>query len=265
MGEQLRERLRQLEDDFLIEQYLRHRDDYTPGAYGVIREELVARGFGEDQLAEGDGQCADEQLRVPTSDAREAHELAPLACRFHRKDLLVLQSVLSEAEVACTIESNGVEQEPESTESFCAYVAKDNVERIENMLDEHFDRTDGFHVLRHTGTRDRLRSYSLSEAVAGDETVQVSFSAQERHALLACLDTLQKNADSIEKETGRTLFYFDNLAECETRLRDGKQNRFPRPDLLTILETLQVLCDRDAFPDILEGVAEGVMDFLDAR
>jgi hypothetical protein len=73
-----------------------------------------------------------------------------------------------------------------------------------------------------------------------------------------------EEADDVEERTGRMLFYFDNLGEVAGRLERGTEASLTRADLLTILETLQVYCDEEGYPESLDSVAEGLLSFFGA-
>ncbi len=268
MNEELRERFRDFSDEFLVQQYVNARDEYTQEAVEAMKEELKVREIDpETYVGDAPGQDSRERRRSVLS--RE--DFLKFDHQFARTDLLVAEAVLRELNIPFVVETSDSDTIPLQTEAdriFTLHVHKDSLDKAHEALDEHFEKADGMYRSKYTSVKDRLRALSWHEIHFSEseleEEIEISYADEERAPMEAYVKRLIDEADEVEQKQGRVLFYFDNLEDLLKRLESNSRT-FPRADLLAMLETLQVYCDDAQFPQRLERVAEALMDFAMRR
>ncbi len=268
MDHELRERIRGFDDEHLVEQYARSRHEYTEEAAAFMKEELAARGIGEDRL-----EAALES--PPTDTPRRTYsrdEFAALELTFSHVDLLLAQTVLREHQIPFFVDlppaSSILPLEDEMERRYTIFVLRERHDEAREALGEHFAPSGQAFARKDAGLKERLRSFSFHEAPVGEDEledeVDVRFSAQEKHLIAGYVERLLAEVDEVEKRLDRVVFYFDNLDDLHQTLTAAEEEPLRRTDLLAVLEVLQIYCGEDDFPAQLDTVAEGILSFLAA-
>jgi hypothetical protein len=268
MNAELRERIQGFSDEFLVRQYTAARDEYTPEAIEVMEHELKARNIDPSAYAENAG---DDHARQGQRTVLSRDDFTAFEHRFERTDLLVAEAVLRDLSIPFLIETSDSDAVPLQTEAdrlYTLFVHKDSAAKAHEALDEHFDKAEGAYRSKYTDIKDRLRALSWHDVHFSEdeleEEVHISYSEAERTPIAAYAKKLMREADQIEQNQGRVLFYYDNLEGLVERLEENR-DACTRAELLALLETLQVYCDDPAFPGHLEPVAEQLMQFAMAH
>ncbi|MBD3316738.1 MAG: hypothetical protein GF344_13195 [Chitinivibrionales bacterium] len=269
MSAELRKKFREFGDEFIIDQFTRHREEYTEEALGVMADEIRDRGLDE-KLTSSFSDSA-ETASQNEGVAYTANQFVTLDEPFSRTDLLIAHAVLREESIPFFVDAAGSSEalplEAESSPHYTVHVHQDYLEKTRELIDAHFHSTGKGYVSKYTSARDRLKAFSFHEVRFTEseleEELDVSFTVEERNAIRGYVLRLINEADVVEERTGRMLFYYDNLEEVAERLEEGNTASLTRADLLTTLETLQVYCDEEGYPDSLDNVAEGLLAFVE--
>jgi hypothetical protein len=268
MQQELRERINQFSNEYLLEQYAHNKHEYTEEALSVMKEVIASRGLTSEDMA-GAAQGSPEAPFGPVRYSRE--DFAPYPHSFSHTDLLLAQAVLRENAIPFYVDiptsSTALPLEAEASRRFTIHVLKDRIHDAEEALGEHFQVAEEGLVRKHDTTKDRLRSFNFHEAPFSEkemeEEVEVSFEPHEQALISRYVERLLNEADEVEKQRERVLFYYDSLEELKNLLADSSgQYSYTRADLFAILEVLQLYCDEEGFPLELEHVAEGILNFL---
>jgi len=254
-------------DDRLLSEYHRHKDQYTPDALNVMREEIKSRGLPEQP------ETAAETSDADASKARhfDNADLLQFDHSFSRTDLLLATAMLQENKIPFYIDN------PESTDTlpiqsetemrYTIRVHKDFVDQSHALLDEHFVKADNKYMLKYTGARERLKAFNfhdihLSEIVAAEE-LEVGFTSEEKKTLITLAKRLLTEAEAVETAQDRVLFYYDSVEPLVERLQEPDRTALSRNDLLTILEILQVYVADPSLPASMdEAIAQLLATFL---
>jgi hypothetical protein len=264
----IHEKIKAFSDEFLLAQYLNNRSEYTPEAVACMEQEITARTLDADRLkTDTSGNTSAETDDI--SRYRE-EEFVPFNHGFYQTDLLLAGEMLREAKVPFTLDtsmsSNTIPIESEGTRYYTIHVPKSLLEKARACVDQHFDARDGHYFVKFTTMAERLKAFNFHELSIPtkelSEEIEVQFSEQEAEAISALLLTCENEADTIEQESGRMLFYYDNLRDCHDHVSDTNRTHFSCSDLLTILETMQVFCDKENYPRSLDPTAEILLDFF---
>jgi hypothetical protein len=268
MASELRDNIREFDDEFLVDQFTSHRDEYTEEALGIMDEEIRERGLDE-RIASS---LSDSAEAAATSDGKAytADQFVALDEPFSRTDLLIAHAMLREENVPFFVDAAGSSEalplEAESSPHYTIHVHQDHLDQARELIDAHFHKTEGRYVTRYSGPRDRLKAFGFHEVpfteAELEEEVDVSFTDSEREAIRGYVIRLMNEADAVEERTGQVLFYYDNLEEVSRRLEKGTEASLSRADLLTILEALQIYCDEQGYPESLDSVADGLLNFV---
>ena len=197
-------------------------------------------------------------------------ELVPLDSKFNRTDLVLAQSILTEEKipffVSSSTHSSAIPIETETIGSYNISIPKSQLEKAKECLNKHFHSTNGLFSAKFSNIKERLKSfcfYDISLSIDElEEEVDVQFSSDESLKIEKYVKKLIEEAETLEQESENVLFYVDNLQECLNHLQDKNYSGFTRADLLTILEVLQVYCEKEDFPPILEHTAEALLNFF---
>ena len=260
---EIRDKIKEFSDEFLLEQFYMKKNDYTEEALALMKEEISLRNL-EDNIYEN-AEDAETEETVYIDD-----ELVPLDNKFNRTDLVLAQSILTEEKipfyVSSSTQSSALPIETEAISSYSISIQKSQREKAQECLNKHFHSTNGLFSAKFSNIKERLKSfcfYDISLSVDElEEEVDVHFSSEESSKIEIYVKKLIDEAETIEQESENVLFYIDNLQECLNHLKDKNYSGFTRADLLTILEVLQVYCENEDFPPILDNTAEALLNFF---
>jgi hypothetical protein len=259
----LKKTIKDFADDFLLDQYLHNRDEYTQEALTMMEEEIAAR-----KLSIQNAQDAAAN-RQPVIDLA-TEEFVPFDHGFYQTDLLLAQAVLRDEKIPFIVDSTNSSDvlplESETMQCFTIHVPQSLHEKAHALIDEHFIKSEGFYTVKYSGVKDRLKLLTFTEIPLSQkqlsEEVEVQFTDQEIAALTRYTQKLLAEADTVEQQMDRMVFYYDNLEESLQHLKEKGREQFSRMDLLTLLEVLQIYCDAPDFPPLLEGTAEALLTFF---
>lgn len=259
------ERIKEFGDEFLLEQYNQRKDDYTEEALTLMKEEITLRNLENNIHVKNSEESTEEN-----DSGNEQEELIPLENKFSRTDLILAQSILTEEKipffVTSSTQSSALPIEAEAINSYSISVPKSQMEKTKESLNKHFHSTGGLFSAKFLTIKERLKSFCFYDiSLSADELeeeVDVQFSSEESMKIELYINKLYKEAEILELKSEKVLFYIDNLQECLNHLKDPNCSTFTKTDLLTILEALQVYCDEEDFPPLLENTAEVLLNFF---
>jgi hypothetical protein len=258
-------------DEELLNAYFRTRDQYTPEAQVIMAEVMRQRGLSEKDLTD-----ANDAAASGVSDAAvryEINDFIPFEHTFSATDLLLASAVLHDNSIPFFADnptsSNTFPIETEADRRLTIQVQKDFVEKAHELLEEHFSRDGNRYVLKHEGTRERLRAFNFHDIPVSEhallEELEVSLTTQEKAVIVALGRRLLKEADLIEKKQDRILFHYDSLELLIKELNEPQSVPLTRNDLLAILEIMQVYVDDEGLPGFMdESIATLLSFFLEA-
>lgn len=262
----IQESIRNLSDDDLLEQFIRHRTEFTPEAVETMAGEIRKRNLSE-KMAQLESDFSAQQ----TNAALYAEEsFIPIEHTFSLIDISLANTLLSEQKIPALVESTlGSEVLPNLEEKHVFYtihVPKELKDKAIAALEHHFEPRDGKYAQKFSSIKERLKSFSFHELRLSpeelNEAVEISLSYDEATKIINYLDRILKEADAVEEKTGRVLFYFDNYEQCREMLKSGDAIHATRIDLLTIMEVVQAYCDEPSFPQSLEKTADSLLSFF---
>ncbi len=260
-----RERIKEFSDEFLLEQYHNNRHEFTPETIIIMEEEIAARNLAEKPEAVNDDSSQQDELEQQLKE-----EFLPIDHGFSQTDLPLATEILAEASIPFYVKdsqsSGTIVLESEVMHTFMLFVPESLLEKSQKHLDELFDKSEGRYAVKYSTVKDRLKAFCFHEAPLTwnelQEEIEVHFSATESADILKLMKRFSQEADTLEQQSEKVFFYVDNLQECSQHLTDKERTHFPKTDLLTIIEVLQVYCDDAAFPPALDTTAEVLLDFF---
>ena len=114
--------------------------------------------------------------------------------------------------------------------------------------------------------KEQLKAFNFHELfiteTEADETVNVTFTREEKMAIIKYGSRVQSEADIIEKDRGRVIFYYDSMDSLVSRFSSGEEVELTKSDLLTIIEIFQIFCDDPDFPDFLDESIASIISFF---
>jgi len=261
----IRKKIEEFSDEFLLDQYSNNQHEYTAEALKIMEEEIHKRGLLNANDSSSDDDSEQERLAQYLKE-----EFVPLEHGFSQMDISLAAEILKEERIPFTVDDNrhsgAIPVESELTHTYTISVPKSLFENAQTSLNQIFQKSDGRFSVKYASIRERLKAFCFHEInLSWDEIhdeVEVHFSAEELSAIRSLIVRLQSEADTIESETGEMLFYYDNLEECAGHLAENDRQSFSKADLLTILEVLQVYCEKSDFPQSLEKTAEILLNFF---
>ncbi len=267
----MRATINEFTDEELLNAYFRTRDQYTPEAQAIMVEVMRQRGLSEKDLTRA------RDAAAPGTDGAtvryEINDFVPFEHSFSATDLLLASAVLHDNSIPFFADnptsSTTFPIETEADRRLTIRVHKEFVGKAHELLGEHFSRDGNRYVLKHEGTRERLRAFNFHDIPASEQTLleelEVSLTAQERAVIATLGRRLLKEADLIEKKQDRILFYYDSLEPLIKELDAPESAPLNRNDLLAILEIMQVYVDDEGLPDFMdESIATLLSFFLEA-
>lgn len=260
--------IRGYSDDFLLEQYCRKKHQYTPQALELMESEIARRNIPADRL--GTATDHGEQVIAVDKQNQTRDEFVPLHSLFTITDLPLLQSMLAAHDIPVMAEPVriGDETTAESMggKAVRVLVHRDLVAATKQIILEHFEESQGLYLIKFSDMRDRLKAFDFSAVPFTEkehaEIIDVSFSADELAEIVVLARRLLDEAESIEAQQERFLFYYDHIEPLIDKLRKSKNPEPTCADLLTILEVLQTYCSDAAFPHCLDETARSLLNFF---
>jgi len=287
----LRESVLNFTGDRLLEIYRNERGDYHPDAFKVFEEELARRGIDTaarvkaDEQSEFAAACADAAVKNLNRD-----DFVPLGHPFLKADAVVANTILHDSKVPYAIVKHDLTQieqadtvlpssvfgiVPVATqiEAFNVMVYKDALTAARTLIEEHFgiDKNycgglyGGFYVLRQSNFIDRLKTFNFNDVTMSDgaasEPVEVGLSKEERAAIVKLSGTLMKEAEDIEEEQERIVFFYDSLEGIMKKMKQ-ESPLLTRTEFLAIIEMCQIYCEDERYDPALNSVAESILDFF---
>ncbi|MBN2037477.1 MAG: hypothetical protein JW768_12100 [Chitinispirillaceae bacterium] len=261
---ELRSTIRELSDQELATQYLHHKEDYTPEALAIMKEEMDARQLDQSAAADAAGGVQEDlpELSFKSEDfVRFDHS-------FSRTDLLLASAMLREHAVPFFVDNptstETIPIESELEKRYTLNIPKPFIEKAHELLDEHFVKADNRYLLKYSGARDRLKAFNfhdihLTESESFEE-VQVTLAQEERQTVVSLGRRLLGEAEAVEQAQERVLFYYDSIEPLIARLQAPGTSSLTKNDLLAILEILQVYVDDPALPASMD---EAIVQLLD--
>lgn len=264
--DQLEEAVKDFSDEYLLDQFTKHSEEYTPDALKLLGEEIERRKISSASEPEaGSGR----KVRTGTLEL-DSEDFMKLDHYFTHTDVLLAVAMLRDNNLLFFIgnEASGdtIPLQSEASKRFTLHVHKSNLEEAHRLLDEHFDKADGLYQLRCSGARDRLKVFSFSDIritdVEAKEKIEVVLSEDEKSVIIKYGNRLLSEADQIEEQQERVLFYYDCIEQVIESLESGKVLMMYRSDLLTILEILQVYCGEPDFPSDMDETISSLLGFF---
>jgi len=264
--ESLREVLADYSDKQLLDEYYKRLGDYTEEAQKVLEEEIARRNI-DMKAAEADVQkeAAKTAGVLAPGAVVKREDFCPLELVFSKTDILTANAILRDSKVPYYIEENSETKQAEGLETFKIFVYKDAAPHAVELIEEHFSQgPDGRYILRDTDIIGRLKSFSFYDITfspaAASEILDVSFSAGENGALAMLAQALLNEAEQIEEEQQRVVFFYDSLEPLISKL-EGKDG-FTRTDFLAILELCQIYCEDERYDPVLNQTVSSILSFF---
>ncbi len=267
MSEELRNHIKNFSDKQLLEQYAQKQKEYTDEAIAIMKEEIASRGISEQQVEQ------EKTNAEKTAHIHDVQDFVAFEHYFDQTDLLLAQAILRDRKIPFIIEnatsSDTFPIESETNRLFILYVHRQHLAQAHEGIDHHFEKNEGVYSVKYVSTKDRLKAFQFHEVRFSEpemeETVDVTFTPTEEGPINGYCNRLQDEADRLEQEQDRVVFYYDNLETVSDKLEKKNKNPLTMMDLLTIVEVLQIYCEDTNFPPQLEKVAENLLDFLQSR
>lgn len=266
--EHLREQIAGYTDEYLVEQYTKYKEDYTPEAVGMLEDEI-----GKRQINISDFDKVKTVVETNVAPQKvfnlDRDDFVCFDHDFSSLDIQLAITILRDNDIVYFVDnpssSDSIPLENETSRRFTVEVHKDWVEKAHELLDEHFTKTNGNYVLRYASPRDRLKSFNFHDIHVSEyeakEILNVDFNDEEKKTILHYGARLLNEVDEIEKLQDKIIFYYDSIEGVTEKLESdsGKLNRY---DLLTILEIFQVYCDDSAFPESINDTIAALLSFF---
>jgi hypothetical protein len=262
----LREQIEQMEDVFLVEQYVHKKGDYTEEALTIMKEALAQRNITEEHM-----QALLAKPAPPEEEGiRVTHDtMIALPDLFSPTDLTAVHALLREKAIPFSIESAADVQamkDGAQRQAFRISIPAGSKESAVSALEEHFEATDGHYRMRYSSINEKLRSFNFQEIQAsnldlGDE-VEVMLTEEEKKTISAYAHRLLEDAEKIEQETERVIFFYDSLETLIEHCENSVESTMHGAELLTIIEILQIYSGDADFPRSMETVAASILNVL---
>jgi hypothetical protein len=250
---ELRETIGRYSDRELMAQFIDHKDDYTPEALVVMKEEIDKRGIDESILHD---RASPQNVSDGTSTTLsfKSDDFLKFDHSFSRTDLLLASAMLREHNIPFFTDnptsSDMIPTEGEAEKLFIINIPKQFVDQAHSVLDEHFVKADNRYLLKYSGARDRLRAFNFHDIhlTEGEslEELEVTLSSEEKALIISQGRRLLGEAEQVEQAQERVLFYYDSIEPLIDRLETPGISSLSKNDLLAVLEILQVYIDDSA-------------------
>ncbi|MCL2219419.1 MAG: hypothetical protein FWC23_03490 [Chitinispirillia bacterium] len=285
--ELLRESVLDFTDERLLDIYRNQREDYHPDAFVIFGDEMARRGIDPNakvaaaERTEFAAACADAAARNLNRD-----DFVPLDHPFAKADAVIANTILHDSKIPYVMVKHdlthieqsdsvvdtsvfGIVPVPTEIEAFNVMVYKDALPAAKELIEEHFEVDKkyygGFYTLRQTDFIERLKRFNFNDITMSDnaahEHIDVDLSKEERAAIavLACM--LMDEADAIEDEQCRIVFFYDSLEGIIDKMKSGAPS-LTRTEFLAIIEMCQIYCEDERYNPALNNIASSILDFL---
>jgi RNA polymerase-interacting CarD/CdnL/TRCF family regulator len=271
MSIDLHEAVQQFTNEHLIEQYYLEKKQYTEAALEIMKTEINRRMLRQEDIDAVLNAYAvpeaDDTYMVKHYDKSE-YELIDGA--FTTNDALVVRSMLNENSIPLLMDTTAALKTPElpahPSHPAVLLVHRDFKEQALAIINEHFDCTDMLYSLKFSDTLSRLQSFNFYEVpqavLASQEITEVDLSASEKDVLITFGNRLIHEADTIESQQERVIFYYDAVEPLIEKLKKPQTPQLTHTDLLTALEILQIYCIDSGFSGEAMNIAEGLLHFF---
>lgn len=260
--ELLKETVKDFCDEELMNQYLNHRDEYTPEAFSIIENEVNLRKIDKDQYVKKPvAQIKKGRLSLNSEDFVQFEHT------FTRSDLLMAVSILKEHELLFFADNPSsvdfIPIETEASKRFSIHVHKEHAGKAHELLDEHFEKMGSEYLCRYSSAKDQLKSFNFHDIHISEkevtELIDVGFSTEELKVITDYGKRLLSEVETIEEK--RVIFFYDSI-EPLFELLQNDTNKLTRTDLLAILEILQIYCDDPQFPEFMDEAILTLLSFF---
>jgi hypothetical protein len=270
MNSSLNETIKSFSNQFLIEQYKLHADQYMEEAIKMMEEEIKVRGISEDEIGKVLGSDDDPDTEAPVIVNYDKKLYSPLDGGFSTNDSMLVRSMFAEHKIPFFMDASSsilpFMGEELDAHLVVFHVHNDWLERAKTIIDEHFILTEKRYTLKFSDVKARLKSLNFYEiphnVLESKEIVEVDFSKTEKDVIISYGSRLLREADAIETQQNRVVFYYDNTEDLINRLANKAQLGLNHTDLLTVLEILQIYCDEPDFPATAIGIIEALLGFF---
>jgi hypothetical protein len=270
MNPSLRETIKGFANQYLIEQYKLHRDQYMDEAIRMMEEEIKVRGIGDDEIAkvlsldENDGP---EAAAVVNYDRKD---FSPLEGGFSTNDSILVKSMFADHKIPYFMDTSSsilpFTGDELDAHLVAFYVHNNGLEKAKSIVAEHFTLAGNRYALSFSDVKDRLKSLNFYEiphdVLESKEIVEVDFSKAEKEVIITYGSRLLTEVDLIESRQNRVVFYYDSLEDLIARLTSDEPPRLSHMDLLASLEVLQIYCDEPDFPPAANGIIDALLGFF---
>ena len=135
--EQLLESVLEFSDEYLLDQYRNHAEEYTEEALKVLAEEIGRRKLGDIEIKKSpQTEKKKNTLELDSDDFEE------LDHSFSHTDLLLAVAMLRDNEILFYVHnmaSDTLPLESEATVRFAIHVHKSKLKKAEKLIEEHFE------------------------------------------------------------------------------------------------------------------------------
>ena len=267
--EMLRETVLDFSDDRLLGIYRNERDEYNPEAFKIFEKEVARRGLDPSVVA-----AAKERTEFAHTVAAAAaanlsrDDLAPLDHPFSKSDTVIANAILRDSKVPYIINKYDVPDAADGAgaEMFAVLVYKDALSSAKELIHEQFEAgPNGIYALRRSDIIDRIKAFNAYDVeispAAADAAIEVDLQDRARSAIVRLAETLINEADAVEADQGRVVFFYDSLEPLIEKLNRGASS-LTRTDFLAIIEICQIYCEDERYDSALNNTAASILDFF---
>ncbi|MBD3345638.1 MAG: hypothetical protein GF401_11310 [Chitinivibrionales bacterium] len=264
MTADLKKTIKNFSDEYLLEQFYREKDQYTPEALSLMEKEIALRDIADEKknaytTPEPSGQHYDQESFVSLDNT------------FSRADMMLVSSILSENDIPFyakgTAPSDIVPIETEANKTYTVFIPPEQKENARETIEEHFEESSGLYTRKELGTIDKLKSVNFYELRIPEsqleETVQVTLTPREKEIISAYAQRVIDNVGPIEEKLERPLFFYDNIEELIDLLKEDNPEDLDIAHILAILEVVQIFCEDEDFQKELEQTIQSLLEFIE--
>jgi len=265
MSETLRTSVKEWTSEKLLEEFYTKKEEYQPEALGIIEKEIEARNISnEDKAGFLTDEASIEERHLSATDFETFDHL------FTQTDALIVDSILRTEDVDFFLRheatSTVIPTETEDEVQYQLSVHRDHLEKAHELIDGYFVKTDGKYRIAYANFTERLMGFNFNGISKSptelEEILEITFNATESRYIMDYGARILEQADRIEAEQERAIFYYDQIEDLLNRMKSPGNTEITGEDLLAIIEILQIFCTRDDFPEELKKTAEAAMDFF---
>ncbi len=263
--ELLQNMLQDYSDDYLVDLYINHRDDYTEDALNLIRGEIRKRRIDIESLSSPSDKKASGILHFDSADFTAVEHI------FNQIDIELAAAILKDNKIPFYVDNPHSDDvlpiESMADRQFTIHVHNSMIKVAYSLLEEHFEINEGMYRLKKMGIKEQLKAFSftglhLSEKEAL-EKVTVVLTPQEKSTVSEYGNRILRDSDAIEEKQDRVIFYYDSIEPLIAHLASSNEEvALTKTELVTILEILQIFCDEDKFPQFLDETISTLLSFF---